>query len=197
MTNYGPIASMELPPSWKETPAPAGDIPRRMLRSFAAPNNEEIKLSLFYRGRKVSKDAAVNFKSILAQPSHPLDPQEMRGLSDVLLNMGDNQYEDREMVGRPPACIVKLAETGIVNHKNVLVVQGTFQKPDGEPINECINVLIDAQGNGQTVFEVFLVVPSSFGVGEFQEKMTQFRASVATIKWANQLEMSQIFNFEI
>lgn len=197
MTNYGPIASMELPPSWKETPARAGDIPRRMLRSFAPPDTDEIELSLFYRGRKVSKKAALKFKSILQQPSHPLEGQEMREISDVLLNMGDNQHEDREMAGRPPACIVKLAETGIVNHKNVLVVQGTFQKPDGEPLNECIDVFIDAQGNGETVFEVFLVVPSRFGVGEFQEKVTQFRAAVATIKWANQLEMSQIFSFEL
>lgn len=173
-------------------------MPMRWQRSFAPPGMKEIEMSLFFRGRKLDAAAAKAFKSVLKKPSHPLKEQEFKDLSRVMLNMGDNQYVDAELRGsRPPNCIIQMAETGSINGKPVLVVQGTFQNSNSEPINECCNVFVDGEGTGEYVFEVYIVVPAKLGASIFQQQLGLFRGSIATIEWADSLFLPPLINFGI
>lgn len=186
-----------MPPGWQEKSATAGDIPNKLLRKFTPPGMNEIEMCLFYRGRPVHKKAARDFSSLLKRSPHTLTEQEVKDMTSVLLNMGDNQFQNSQVSGRPPAFLVQLAETGEVREKNVLVVQGTFQRDGSKPLNQCINVFIDAEGTGRFVFEVFLLVPSVLGGSVFDRQLTAFRQAVSTIQWANQLDFTPPFQFGI
>lgn len=187
-----------MPQHWQEQPVEATDIPYRWQRAFTPPGLKEVEISLFFRGRKLDATAAAAFKKVLRQPSHPLKEQEFLDLSRVMLNMGDNQYIDPDLRGsQPPNCVIQMAETGSINGKSVLVVQGTFQDSKGKPVNECCNVFIDGEGSGQYVFEIYLVVPAQLGPSIFQQQLGLFRGSIATIEWADTLILPPLINFGI
>ena len=133
----GQIQSLPVPKGWELRPdvrLPAG----AGLTEYHAPGHDDIRLNSFYRGSKVSDQAAQAFKDCLAKPPHQLQDNEIKALSEVLRD----KARDFDIF---------FASTQDINGKRVLHVEGSYK--DSAHTSSQTDY-VNADGSGSVVQEI-------------------------------------------
>jgi hypothetical protein len=121
LTNYGQIRAMQIPEGWiKEGPP---DEASSMI-SFHNPEDHDIKVSFYYRGKPVDTSSAKDLQLILAQTPHQLNRNELENIEIVMHNAAEPEYFDLES-----------AYTENINGKTVLIVNGVWKLSDAKSIS--------------------------------------------------------------
>ncbi len=164
--DQGQIENMVLPPGWvmKKEAAAATTIGSRSLIEYHPPDKPDVRLSVFYRGLPVNSEAAAAFRSVLSRPPHDLSPSEIAGLSGILRERADDKIFKLEQ-----------AKSIELNGKTVLVIEGEYLQTG----NKLKEILVDADGTGAAVQEVYYQSPSQY----YKDYEKQVAQSFDSIKW--------------
>jgi hypothetical protein len=133
----GQIQALPVPKGWEQRPEvklPAG----AGLTEYHAPGHDNIRLNSFYRGARVSEDAAKAFKACLAKAPHQLQDNEIKSLTEVLRD----KAQDFD---------ISAAATKDLNGKRVLGVEGSYRDAAHTTSQ---TLYVDADGSGSVVQEV-------------------------------------------
>ena len=114
------------------------------ISEFQPPNEPNVWLSFFYRGRPVGCEASEKFLILLSKPPHDLAEEELLPVMPIMANLSDPR-EFNQLSAR----------TEDLNGKRVLVVEGTWNQP---PL-KTRHVFMDAEGDGRVVQEVYYQAP--------------------------------------
>lgn len=193
--NHGQIRSMRIPPGWKDGPSETGGIGFRGLRTFLAPDDHEVVISLFYRGFPISEEGSAGFRRILAEGAKTIyiardgkEPSESEqllfsDLREVLGNAGNNQVINRKTDWRGASFNVTRVEVLDINGRNLLSVQGRFRDPDvDERLKEFAGLFVDTNPEEQQcgVQEIFIEAPNA---ERFARYLSQFNEAIRSITW--------------
>jgi len=176
ISNQGQISKMDLPCGWVERDKSdvTSNIGARSVREFTPPDAPDVKLSFFYRGLPCSETTGDAFKGILSKPPHHVTPTELKTLTEILRERGDNS-----------AFSILAARTEDLNGKRVLIVEGRYRQTQ-QDLHE---VIIDTDGTGRTVQEVFFQAPKD----KFPRHLSEAKAALRSIAWKPQVE--EVLNF--
>lgn len=162
---HGQIQWMDLPENWleKQQNSSGWDV-RSSSREFHPPGDPESSLVLFYRGGPTSEEAGARFKSVLSKPPHHLSPEELASIQITLGNLAN-----------PEAFEIREARTEKLNGKMTLVVDGEWKRNR----NQFHGVMIDADGTGTVVQELFFEAPS----GAYTKHINSVVKALQGIRW--------------
>ena len=162
LISTGQIAAMSVPNGWVAREAvtlPAG----AGLIEYHPVGHDDIRLNSFYRGRRISAEAAQAFKDCLAQSPHALQSAELKALSEVLR---DKSY-DFEII---------FARTEDLNGRRVLSVEGTYKDPAR---TKSRTIYVDSDHTGSAVQEISYTANSK----DYQGHLTEAETALKSIIW--------------
>jgi hypothetical protein len=114
------------------------------LSEFQPPDDPDVRLSFFYRGRPEGRMASENFKNLLSKPPHELAEQELLPVMTIMRNLSD-----------PREFKALSVRTEDLNGKRVLVADGIWDQP---PL-KTKHMFIDAEADGGVVQEMYYRAP--------------------------------------
>jgi len=158
----GQIAGMSVPNGWVAREAvtlPAG----AGLIEYHPVGHDDIRLNSYYRGRRISAEAAQAFKDCLAQPPHALQSAELKALSEVLR---DKSY-DFDII---------FAKTEDLDGRRVLSVEGTYKDPAH---TRSRTIYVDSDHTGSAVQEISYTANSK----DYQGHLTEAETALKSIIW--------------
>lgn len=142
----GQINSMDVPTDWVKRDgvhlrAGAG------LDEYHPAGNNDVRLNSFYRGQRISFDAAKAFKDCLSNAPHQIakGSDELTSLSEVLNDRSRNFN-------------VTQVYTEILNGKKVLIVEGAYK--DAEHTTSK-TIYVDSDGTGSAIQEISYTAPGA------------------------------------
>ena len=135
--DHGQIKLLNLPEGFEEISI--GEPQSETLREFQIPDQEKVRLCLFYRGYPVSKKAGDFFRNLLAGKPHVLKSEEIRNLAEIL---DDAAY--------PDLFIPFIIKTELINDKAILSVEGRWKQQEWDTTS----LFIDADGSGCIIQQV-------------------------------------------
>lgn len=176
------IKKIMLPQSWS---ARSERITQIMSIKSAYPStHKDAEISFFKRRSALPPEDLEHFKDVLNQPPHRIadGEKELESISAVMGNAGDNQWTNRQTGYAGPCFRLINAETIAINGRRVLLVKGTFIKPENkQPINEYCGIYVNSVDD--EVEELFLQVASHLGYLEFERYLKLFLDALKTIEW--------------
>lgn len=162
---HGQIASMALPLGWLEAPDnPRSDMDAATLRKFHPEGLSDIQLCLYYRGMPMSEHAAAEFHGLLCGQAHSLTRSEIRSVEGALEGLGNETVFD-----------ILSARTEDLNGKLVLIVEGRWKEID----TDTYHILLDADGTGAQVQEIYFAAPRS----QYPSRIQEAKAAIKSIAW--------------
>jgi hypothetical protein len=162
LKKQGQIKSMELPHGWIEIPVEK-HIASDFLKEYRAPENEEVKLSFYYRGKRIAPGGAADFLTVLALPDHELSEEEFISVDLVVRNASDPEF-----------FVLSSSRTEMINGKRVLIVEGIWNTGIVD-----MAMFIDSDKTGSAVQEVHYQAPEK----DFGRYVEQVEDSFKTIVW--------------
>lgn len=162
--NCGQIERMKLPPGWQANQKQEGKIGNSSYRDYTPPDNKEVKMVFFYRGRPVEPGSASAFHGLLEKPAHSLSPAELKSIAEVIRDRQDAR--DFQMLS---------ARTEDLNGKRVLIVEGRYIQIQ----QDTYAVLVDADGSGKAVQEIFFQAPKE----NYMRFSREAKESIKSIQW--------------
>lgn len=159
----GQVKELELPHGWTKCPEEQRNS-NVYLTEYRSQENEEVKLSFFYRGQRIPRVAAEEFQNLLAQPAHELSPEELDQIDIVLRNAADEEYFS-----------VSSSHTQDLNRKRVLIVEGIWLNSGTVDYG----IFIDSDNTGSAVQEIHFLAPED----EYVNYIEQIEAVLASINW--------------
>jgi hypothetical protein len=163
LKKQGQIKSMDLPDGWVECLSEkrtASDF----LREFRAPESAEVKLSFYYRGKRIAPGGAADFLQVLSLPDHELSQEEFDSVDLVIRNASD-----------PDFFLLSSSRTETINGKRVLLVEGIWK--NGGLVD--MGVFIDSDKTGSAVQEVHYQAPQK----DYEHFVEEVENSLKTIVW--------------
>jgi len=157
----GAIAEMTVPEGW--SPQRLSSDGTAKFYYFQHPTLENIRLCFFYRGQPLSEPSAESLRDVLSQSPHPLAASDLEKISEAAENFQRDGY-------------TLVATTEGINGKIVVKLKGTCEA-DGV---ECYAILIDVDGDGRWVAEMFFEATAS----DFHMHWPAIERSIKSIKWA-------------
>jgi hypothetical protein len=157
----GQIEALAVPDGWikrKGVRLPAG----AGLVEYHPPGHDDIRLNSFYRGSRISDDAARAFKECLAKPPHDVTPDELQTLSQVLR---DKSYDFKGS-----------ARTEDLNGKRVLIVQGHYTDKEHTGSQ---TIYVDSDGTGSAVQEISYTASGQ----DYQMSLDKAQKAFKSIIW--------------
>jgi hypothetical protein len=164
LTDHGQIAKMSLPPGWEEGPATSGGIGTRSFREVHPEADADAKLCFYYRGLPASDEAGKNFKQILDKQPHILTKNEIVSITEILRGKDD-----------PKTFTPVMIRTEDINGKRVLTVNGRLNEKQAD----LKSILIDAEGTGTVVQEIYFQAPKEL----YLRYMKAARDAMNSIQW--------------
>jgi hypothetical protein len=164
ITNHGQIAKMTLPAGWEEGPSTSGGIGTRSFREVHPIADPDAKLCFYYRGLPTSAEAGKSFRTVLDKPPHILTRAEIGSLNEVLRGKND-----------PTVFSPVMIKTEDINGKRVLTVNGRLNEKQAD----VKSILIDADGSGTVVQEVYFQAPKEL----YLRYMKAARDAMESIEW--------------
>ncbi|CAN5308227.1 hypothetical protein BH11CYA1_BH11CYA1_45870 [soil metagenome] len=153
---------MELPIGWVECPDEQ-HTGSDFIKEFRAPESEEIKLTFYYRGKRIGAGGAADFLAVLALPDHELSEEEFISVDLVVRNASDPEY-----------FLLSSSRTETMNGKRVLLVEGIWSSGIVD-----MAMFIDSDKTGSAVQEVHYQAPEK----DFGMYVEQVDSSFKTIVW--------------
>lgn len=163
LKNYGQIHKMHIPDGWVKEGSP--DEFTTMI-SFHHPDEHDVKMSFYYRGKPVDPITAQDFQSVLVQKPHQLKRTEIENIEIVMHNAAEPEYFDFES-----------AHTENVNGKTVLVVKGIWKLSNAQSIS----VYSQSSNDDGSIDEVYFLAPSD----KFSQHSALFSACLSSIEWSD------------
>ncbi len=166
LENHGQIAVLEVPDGWVERSADNyyRDIGARSMLEFHPPDAPDAVLCVYYRGLPMRDAAAALFRAVLRQPPHALGFGEIKDLRGVLQERADSKV-----------FTISSARTEDLNGRRILWIEGRYK----EAGNDLQQILLDADGTGSVVQEIYFVAPKDI----FLKYARSARAALTTIVW--------------
>jgi hypothetical protein len=157
----GQIEAMSVPDGWVKRAdvrlaAGAG------LVEYHPPGHNDIRLNSFYRGSRISAEAAQAFNQCLAKPPHDLKQDELQTLSQVLR---DKSYDFNGS-----------AKTEDLNGKRVLVVEGRYTDKEHTASQ---TIYVDSDGTGSAVQEISYTACAQ----DYQANLNKAQKAFNSIIW--------------
>jgi hypothetical protein len=158
----GQIEAMSVPDGWVKRDdvnlqAGAG------LVEYHPPGHDNICLNSFYRGSRVSTEAAAAFKDCLAQPPHQLQSKELKALQEILRDKSSD-FD------------IYFAKTSDLNGKRVLSVEGRYKDPNHTGSQ---TIYVDSDGTGSAVQEISYTASGK----DYQNNLAQAHKAFKSIIW--------------
>lgn len=164
LVDHGQIDRMTLPHGWEASRSQDGVVGSSTYKDFCPPDNKEVKMAFFFRGRPVSEYAATTFHTLLAKAPHILTPSEIKSVGEILRDRQD-----------PADFSMLSAHTESLNGKMALVVEGRYKQIQ----QDTYAVMIDADGTGKFVQEIYFQAPKD----EYARRLKDARQSIKSIHW--------------
>jgi hypothetical protein len=160
----GQVQYMCLPAGWLEEPQEKNGAPGILSHYYHPPEKPDVQLCFYFRGHKVSRAASVAFHDVLDKPAHMLALNEIKSVKEIIGDRAD-----------PQKFAIVLARTEDWNGRRVLTVEGRYYQ------HQCDThaMLIDADGTGSTVQEIFYQAPKA----EYLHYLQQVKAALQSIEW--------------
>ena len=178
ISNQGQIKEITLSGDWQEATTPGNQNVLRSERIFHPKTiqeqetrtanddsgKKEANLVFFYSGRPNDEADGKAFRKALEAPPHKLSSDELKQLERTLGDLADKES-------------FQLAEaaTRDINGKRVLDIKGTWLYDR----SQYHSVLIDGDGTGQVVQQMYLMAPAS----AFAKLDGNFESACSSIKW--------------
>jgi len=177
---FGAIKSATLPPDW--TSDPQKTTAKMSMKSCYSPNHDEVTITFFRRCDSVTPESIAVLHSTLSRAPQtiPDASKELIDLAPALGHAGNNQWAS------PKAATFRLiqAQTMLLRMRTVLYIRGAFIDPnDRKGINEYCAVFVDVPNSDIAVEEVFLQVPSSLGIFQFEQYRKVYLQVLESIEW--------------
>jgi hypothetical protein len=135
-----------------------------VLREFAPQGNDTIKLSFYYRGRRIGATTGSRFVDVLSRPERQLSVQEKEAIGLVLRDASDPEWFE-----------LKSLRTIRLKGKSVLLYEGSWKKSGLADMG----IFIDADGTGTAVQEIHFVAPEK----DYQACLQRVSQALESIEW--------------
>lgn len=164
VANFGVVSSFTLPANWVESNFGQGEPQQGRSRIFNQSDTPSAQLCFFFRGHRVSEQAAANFLTLLSSPDHFLKSSEFKSVAEIVRDLGNT-------------ATFKLlqAATRQVNNKRVLTVEGRFVQSG----QDTYSIFADVDGSGTIVQEIHYQAPKL----EFTRYLAEVRAAITSLQW--------------
>lgn len=163
LIDHGRIKRIKIPDRWiKDEPLDEWT----EIVSFHSPEDSETKLSFYFRGKPIDSSSASNFQTLLSQPPHTLDTNEISKIEVIIHNASEPEYFD-----------LKSANTDDLNGQRVLIVEGYWKLSDVDSYG----IFLDSEGGGKIIDEIYFLSPPS----NFRQILPQIKSCLQTIEWSN------------
>jgi hypothetical protein len=162
--NLGQIKLMSLPDNWIEDRRIAGIRANSFLTWYHPPDNPDVTIGFFFRGKRAGRLTSRNFRELLSLPPHTLTAAELQTLSEVLDDSAD-----------PNEFTMQSGTTEWLNRRHVLVVQGIYIRAQ-----QCSRTIyINADGTGSAIQEIYYAAP----VEQFPVYLRESLEAFNSIRW--------------
>lgn len=178
--NFGSIESVLLPQDWRGYERGYIEMGPRIFLQLTAPS-QPITLKLAMRTRSISKESRISFADLLTRKSartraEILLPGEIRGIREVLSNVGLNQF----ITPGGYAFHLSHAATIMVNGRTILEVHGAYVNRDNRVLSCYRGCFWDSDGLGN-IQELFIEAPPE----EFPATKQTLKDILNSISWKN------------
>lgn len=168
ISGHGQIAFLEIPDDWVKTEEHKDTDAMTCARSlvwYQCPENDDVRIGLFYRGMPLVEDGAREaYRAVLVQPPHELTPAEIDSIAEVLLNCYQSRVYDMHLC-------TSMDHGG----RRIITVEGVYRKSQ----LRTIEYFIDCDGTGTYVQQVYFQSPAN----EFQRYEPAGRATLEGVQW--------------
>lgn len=165
VTNFGVVSSFTLPVGWVESSLVQNDGQQQSRsRIFQHAENSSVQLCFFFRGHRVSEQAASTFLSILAKPDHFLKVSEFKSLSEIVRALSNS--DTFKMLQ---------SATRQMGNKKVLIVEGRFV----QSAQDTYALFVDVDGSGTIVQEIHYQAPKL----DYARHLLEVKTAMDTIQW--------------
>lgn len=162
--NLGQVKRFEIPLNWLDLGPEARLNHGPFVKEYAPTENEEVKLTFYYRGKRVDKQSGQDFLRVLKQPPHQVSAQDKELLSLVIREASmEDWFETYSMY------------TEKLNGKTVLFLDGLWLKSN----LRSLSLFIDTDNTGTAVQELHFSAPQD----QFGDYIEEAMAAFETIKW--------------
>jgi hypothetical protein len=157
---HGQIKELTMPENWCELKMAEG----QLIREFAPIERDDIRISFFYRGHRVHREAGEAFLKVLACPEHELSAEERESIEWIIRNASE-----------PDWFATRSMRTETVNKKMVLVFEGIWI---ADRIAN-LGLLFDTDETGTAVQEIHYTAPES----EYYQYLPVAVNAIKTVVW--------------
>lgn len=161
----GQISSMSMPAGFEKGTAVAGTYANNSFQEYHLSSNANVKFYFEYRGSRMGAESSKVFRETLDKPPHPLTPQELESLHQVL---GANRSNKEDFK-------INSAKTEDLNGKRVLTIEGRYPQHG----LSARTVFVDSDGTGSAVQEITFQAPTA----EFFKNTAASLIALKSIKW--------------
>lgn len=156
----GMIKRMVLPEGWKEE----SNRDESESQTFRHPQEQDVKISFYYRGKPLSSRSAQRLEKVLAAPSHTLSDSECESIEVIMRDASEPEFFRRKTV-----------RTEVLNGIKVLVLEGFWILSD----LDCTCIFVASEENGTRIDEIYFLAPPD----KFATYQPEFYQSLASIQW--------------
>jgi hypothetical protein len=164
VANFGVVASFTLPPGWVESSFSQGEAQQSRSRIFHDSDSPSVQLCFFFRGHRVSEQAAREFLDLLSRPDHFLKPSEFKAAREIVRDLGNTG-----------SFKLLQAATRQLNGKRVMIVEGRFVQSE----QDTYALFVDVDGTGTIVQEIHYQAPKL----DYARHLAVVKAAMESIAW--------------
>jgi len=163
--DHGQVQKFTLPPTWREENVkPRSSFDIVTLRKFCPPESSDVQLCFYYRGMPMGEPAAGKFQLVLSGEPRLLAGVDIRTAEGALGSLAN-----------PEEFEIASAETQNLNGRRVMRLTGRWLQIQ----YDTIHILLDADGSGTQVQEIYYAAPSNF----YDRYLPEIMQSLQSIVW--------------
>jgi hypothetical protein len=163
--DHGQVEKITLPAKWREEEVnPRSSMDIVTLRKFCPPESSDVQLCFYYRGMPMGEPASEKFQSVLSGQARQLEIEDIRTAEGALGSLSN-----------PEEFVIASARTEELNGKRVMRLEGNWRQIQ----YDTIHILLDADGTGAEVQEIYYAAPSTL----FNRYVQEIEKSLNSIVW--------------
>ncbi len=162
--DLGKIKRITIPDGWKveSNSDDSGD-----LITYRHPDEKDVKISCFFRGKPLSQLTSESLLRILASPAHSLNLDEHLSIETVLRDAAETEYFD-----------LKTFRSYEISGQMVLLSEGFWKLSD---LDSLAAFICSVEEEGIRVDEIYFVAPKE----KFDKYLPVFQDTLNSIQWTN------------
>jgi hypothetical protein len=190
----GAVKDMQLPADFEFEQDLLGGMGLNWLKTYHAVQNNDVQISLFYRGTPNTAASVEGFRYLLKIEGVIFDvengePDEktlkrIESIETALGNAGNNQITNTATGIAGPRFFLEKIQIITLSGKPIMAVQGYFHGYDGELHNHYFGVFFDATPQDTEYCQIEEVVFQAPSWDLFEKYFAQFQKTLNSIRWS-------------